>query len=236
MSNFKILSLNNFKSYVNNLNITRKIEQIHYHHTWRPRHSDYNGNNGIQLQESMRRYHVETLNWSDIGQHFTLLPDGKFVTGRDINKTPASIRDWNTGSIALEMLGDFNKNSDTLEGKQLTSALMFGALFIKKLNLKIENIIFHREHPESGVTCPGSGIDKEVFVKAMQNKLYNWEGIIMYNDYDEISEWARDAVKQLKKLGIMQGNDEGCFNPASPLTREENAVVIYNLLNFLGKI
>jgi hypothetical protein len=65
----------------------------------------------------MRNYHVNTNGWSDIGQYVTLLLDGTFVTGRDFGKDPASIKGFNTEAFACEMLGNFDKSHDVLQGK-----------------------------------------------------------------------------------------------------------------------
>ncbi len=31
-------------------------KELHVHHTWSPDHGDFNGKNGLQLQENMRKY------------------------------------------------------------------------------------------------------------------------------------------------------------------------------------
>lgn len=134
-------------------------KELHVHHTWRPEKKNYNGKNGIELQQGMRNYHVNNLGWSDIGQHVTLLPDGRFVTGRDFGKTPASIKGYNTGAFAVEMIGNFDKGHDVLEGAQKDSIVKLARYFDKKGKY----IRFHREN--STKTCPGSGIDKNEFIK-----------------------------------------------------------------------
>jgi len=114
LSKFEIIDINELLRRLDKY----KHKELHVHHTWAPSHKDFNGKNGIQLQEAMRKYHVETNGWSDIGQHVTLLPDGLFVTGRDFSKTPASIAGYNTGAFACEMLGNFDTGHDTFGGKQ----------------------------------------------------------------------------------------------------------------------
>ena len=51
---------------------TRRIDAVHFHHTWRPNHSQYRGYDTIV---SMWRYHTEVKGWSDIAQHLTIAPD-----------------------------------------------------------------------------------------------------------------------------------------------------------------
>jgi N-acetylmuramoyl-L-alanine amidase len=57
-----------------------------------------------------------------------------------------------------------------------------------------------------------------------------------YRDWGKVAVWAQTAVKTMHDLGIMVGDDEGNFRPKDPLTREEAAQLVYNLLKNLGKI
>ena len=156
---FEIITIEQLLSKLNNYNHV----EIHVHHTWKPDHTDFNGSNGLQLQQGMRNYHVNSLGWADIGQHVTLLPDGKFVTGRDFGQTPASIAGFNTGAFACEMLGNFDIGNDVLEGNQKDSILRLAKYFKDKGRY----VRFHREN--SGKTCPGTSIDKTVFMNEVEN-------------------------------------------------------------------
>lgn len=59
---------------------------------------------------------------------------------------------------------------------------------------------------------------------------YDREGYRMFGDFDKVSDWAKDAVEKLNKLGIMIGDTQGNFNPQQPITREEMAVIIDRLI------
>jgi len=168
MSNFKILTTDELINYIKNFKWTRKFSEFQIHHCWKPEHKDFNGNNGIQLQEAMRNYHVNNLGWSDVGQHLTLLPDGKFVTGRDFNKIPASISGRNSLCfLAIEMIGNFDIGHDKLEGEQLNSILKLVNWGINFYNLGTKGIVFHNEYASK--SCPGTSIDKKWFVDKVVN-------------------------------------------------------------------
>lgn len=137
-------------------------KELHVHHTWSPNHSYFNGSNHIQLQQNMKNYHVYSRGWSDIGQHVTLTPDGKFVTGRDFGRTPASIKGYNTGGFAVEMLGNFDKGHDKFDGVQKAAMLKLAAYFYGKNRY----IRFHRENAPK--TCPGTSISKSVFMNEVK--------------------------------------------------------------------
>lgn len=139
-------------------------KELHVHHTWRPDHETYfKKPDPLYWQAAMRRYHKENNGWSDIGQHVTLLPDGRFVTGRDFSRDPASIKGYNTKAFAVEMIGDFDIGKDVLEGKQRESIIELARWFDKRGRY----IRFHREN--SSKTCPGSGISKEEFMREVKN-------------------------------------------------------------------
>lgn len=57
---------------------------------------------------------------------------------------------------------------------------------------------------------------------------------INYNDKEEISSWAVDAVKTLKSYNVMKGNAENNFSPKAVATRAEVAVVFYNFYMIKG--
>ncbi len=50
-----------------------------------------------------------------------------------------------------------------------------------------------------------------------------------FNDEDDISEWAMDYVKEMVSLGIIEGNDAGCFLPKHSISKEEVIVSLLRL-------
>lgn len=55
---------------------------------------------------------------------------------------------------------------------------------------------------------------------------------IRFNDSENISDYATEAVKQLSGKGIVNGDDNQCFNPKSLLTRAEAAQLVYNCIKY----
>ena len=56
---------------------------------------------------------------------------------------------------------------------------------------------------------------------------------IDFTDAGSISSWAIESVKILNDLGIMQGNDDGTYNPKKVATRAEIATIFFNYLNYI---
>lgn len=65
-------------------------------------------------------------------------------------------------------------------------------------------------------------------------KITNVENKASYTDIDQVSEYAEDAVNRLSQTGIINGNDDGTFNPHAPVTRAQVAVMIYRAMNYTG--
>lgn len=138
--------------------------ELHVHHTWKPEHKNFNGKNHLALQQGMRNYHKNNLRWQDIGQHVTLMPDGKFVTGRPFHMIPASIKGYNSRGFAVEMLGNFDIGHDKLEGEQKKAILKLAKWF----DSRGRYIRFHREN--AAKTCPGTSIDKTQFMREVRGQ------------------------------------------------------------------
>lgn len=51
-------------------------------------------------------------------------------------------------------------------------------------------------------------------------------------DFPDVQEnhWARDAIECVVQAGLMRGDSDGTFNPSSPVTRAELAVVLQRSL------
>lgn len=55
------------------------------------------------------------------------------------------------------------------------------------------------------------------------------EGIV-FDDGDNVSDYAKESVEKLYKKGIMNGMDNNLFVPKANATRAQAAVIIYNLI------
>lgn len=152
---------------------TAKIISVHVHHTYKPDHSNFTGSNHVQLSNGMRKYHLSK-GWSDIAQHITIYPDGRIVTGRNINMPPASATGYNDSDsdhqhpFMFELLGNFDYGHDPFEGKQKETALKITRYFFDQG----AEIVFHRQcliHGKQPKSCPGTGIEYTQFVSEVKS-------------------------------------------------------------------
>ena len=56
-----------------------------------------------------------------------------------------------------------------------------------------------------------------------------------FNDADIISDYAAEAVTAMQKGGIINGDENGSFNPHMPATRAETAKITYGVLKLIGR-
>src|SRR6187549_1970938 len=156
---FVPLTLDEFRALVERFDFsTRRINEVHMHHTWRPNHKDFRGLSSIL---GMWKYHTETNGWSDIAQHVTIDPQGIIWTGRSWKQAPASSGGHNgtskLGPFMFEMVGDFDAGKEKLQGAQRAAVIGVITAIQKKNALKPNTLRFHRQLG-SPKTCPGSGL------------------------------------------------------------------------------
>ena len=54
-----------------------------------------------------------------------------------------------------------------------------------------------------------------------------------YNDLDKIPAWSKDAVVAMAKIALVNGQTDTMYNPDSEFTREELAVMLYNIIRWV---
>lgn len=93
-----------------------------------------------------------------------------------------------------------------------------------------------------GKFAPEDAITREQLAVMIRNylKLSNWKfemkvGAPQFNDHDTISDWAKDAVTELKDYGIFEGKPGYMFDPKAEVTRAEVATVIAKLIEMYFK-
>lgn len=89
---------------------------------------------------------------------------------------------------------------------------------------------------DNGVARPASREDVAVFFgRALAEKYDVWNTpTVVYQDQWNISDAAVPYVDLLSRLGIFSGDDQGKFNPKSPITRAEMAVIMNKTYDLLG--
>lgn len=58
---------------------------------------------------------------------------------------------------------------------------------------------------------------------------------LSYKDLDTLPAWSRDAIIAMAKIGLIEGQTEEMYNPASEFTREELAVMLEKIIIWVEK-
>ncbi len=160
---FTKMTVPEFENWISNLRIGRTILKIQQHHTYIPSYVHFTGTNHFERQLAMKNHHVNQNGWQDIGQHFTIFPDGTILTGRSIEKSPACITNQNANSVCIENFGNFDSNGDTMTNLQKDAIIAVTAVLCKKFNLPVNSntIIYHHWFRlDNGVRNNGAGNNK----------------------------------------------------------------------------
>ncbi len=220
MGKFKSFNKDTFKEYMDNLKISRKVIRVQLHHTYSPSYKNFTGTNHQALQNNMRNYHVKTNGWNDIGQHFTIFPDGIILTGRSLEKDPAGIYGANSGAICIECLGNFDKGGDTMTSEQKNSVVAVVKILVDRFGLDAtDDVIYHAWYGSDGralgdyyqrhsvKTCPGTNFFGGNTLTAYEKNLkplietYGKElNNMVLNPVDNIN----DIVWELENAGVLK--------------------------------
>jgi uncharacterized protein YraI len=159
---FELRNISEFKSWIKTKQVSRTVRFVQLHHTWIPSYAHFQNNDHFTLQKGMRNTHINNNGWSDIGQHFTIFPDGKICTGRSLENTPACIYMNNSEAVCIEVLGNFDTGGDVMTSAQKDSVVKATAYLCARFNLTTDenHVVYHHWFSFSGIRNDGAGSNK----------------------------------------------------------------------------
>lgn len=118
-----------------------------------------------QQMRNMQNYHMDSLGWADIGYNFLIGGDGQVYEGRGWNTLGAHATSWNSKSIGISFMGNYNNNVPTAAQIAAAKALLADA--VSRGQIKSNYILYG--HRQVGSTeCPGNNLYAEI------KKWSNW--------------------------------------------------------------
>ena len=97
----------------------------------------------------------------------------------------------------------------------------------------------------NGISISEFGVSRNILRQDMAVMIYNGlknyltndsaENGILFDDTEDISDYATEAISKLSGLGIINGKDNNRFEPKSTATRAEAAVIIARTLDLINK-
>ncbi|TNE57223.1 MAG: amidase [Bacteroidetes bacterium] len=160
---FTQLSPDEFEGWIKKQNVARTVLYVQQHHTWSPNYLHFKGENHFDMQRGMQNFHKNVNGWMDIGQHFSIFPDGQIVTGRNLEHSPACIFGFNANSICIENIGNFDADGHEMNKAQRDAIIAVTAALCKRFNIPVSSkrIVYHHWFDlRTGARTDGSGTTK----------------------------------------------------------------------------
>jgi len=168
-----LMTREEFRDWLFNARINRRVTLIQEHHTWLPSYKQFNGTNHFRMLQGMENFHKRKMGWSNIAQNITTFPDGKIAVSRPFNIAPEGTIGprANATGIAIENVGNFDKGHDVMTAQQKETIVYITAVLSIKFGLtpSIDTITYHHwwnlrtkervldKGPDYNVkTCPGT--------------------------------------------------------------------------------
>jgi hypothetical protein len=159
---FILFSVDEWTGWLAGLSVSRVIELVQVHHTWRPNHAGFTGANHFALLEGMEAAHLDR-GFAEIAQNLTLFPDGQVAVCRSFDRTPAGILGANAHGLCLENIGDFDAGRDDLEPPQREAIVTVVSLLVRKFGLAAttDTVVYHHWYDlTTGERTDGAGTTK----------------------------------------------------------------------------
>ena len=105
----------------------------------------------------------------------------------------------------------------------------------KKIKLLISNIIYDIQNYNFTILKYTENIDKTDEINEDKDSIIRQSFLIdvtmkAFNDFNDISDFAKMSVINLMSLNIIDGDENYCFRPKNTLTRAQTAKIIYQML------
>lgn len=124
--------------------------------------------------EAIHNFHLSK-GWSGIGYHYIARPyaggDGLYIMEkvRPVLWVPACVKGYNTQSVCVALAGNYSEQVPNEEF--LRRVAMFVAFLASLLEVRVENVLGHREFPGQATECPGKYIDMREFRQHVAQKI-----------------------------------------------------------------
>ena len=128
-------------------NLNQVLNTIVVHHSA----TDYSTPNQVQ------DLHMDGRSFADAAYHFLISSDGTIYEGREINIRGAHVQGYNTGSVGIVLLGNFNNEQPT--ESQLAS--LRSLVDYLRYAYEIRYLVGHKDYPNQspdGTECPGANL------------------------------------------------------------------------------
>jgi N-acetylmuramoyl-L-alanine amidase len=185
---------------------------------------------------AIRKYHIETMGWRDIGYHWGVENvNGKIIVqkGRDesVSGAHTSQANMNELGIGICIVGNFDVDKPTEETYRVTAELC--ADICKRHGIPVSNIHPHNKYANK--SCPGKNFDMNkligmvTFLLEEESRMANTAPVLK----DIKGHWAENDILFAASLGLVKGDPNGMFYPNNFITRAEATTLLVRLYKLL---
>ncbi|XP_075218355.1 peptidoglycan-recognition protein SB1-like [Lycorma delicatula] len=127
------------------------VPEVVIHHSYLPKVCNTT-QQCIAAMQNMQHFHQDIRHWDDIGYNFAIGGDGNIYEGRGWNAVGSHVRNYNSISLGIVLIGDYTKTDPSTEMQDKAQALIeFG----------VQNNYIQKDYPLYGhrqlgsTSCPG---------------------------------------------------------------------------------
>ncbi|XP_073813576.1 peptidoglycan-recognition protein SC2-like [Musca autumnalis] len=113
----------------------------------------------IQQMKNIQDYHQKTLGWADIGYNFLIGGDGNIYEGRGWNVLGAHATNWNSKSIGISFMGNYNNDKPT--AAQIAAAKNLLAAAVSRGQI-VSGYTLYGHRQVGSTECPGTNLWNEI--------------------------------------------------------------------------
>ena len=116
-------------------------------------HSAYPHTGPTEIQN----LHMDRRGFADAAYHFLIAADGTIYEGREVNVRGAHVQGFNTGSVGIVLLGNFNDEQPT----EFQIDSLFELVDYLRYTYEIRYLAGHKDYPDQspdGTECPGDNL------------------------------------------------------------------------------
>ncbi len=133
-----------------------RVRSITVHHDGMPPVSLRSRQDVMRRLEIIRRSHVNTRGWADIGYHFVVDPLGNVWEARPLIYQGAHVKDHNERNMGVMVLGNFDEQAPTR--RALVSLDTFLIAQMTRFGIPVAQIVTHQELAPTA--CPGRSLQR----------------------------------------------------------------------------
>jgi len=132
------------------------ISRITVHHDGMTAFTSTSQSEAAARLEMIRRSHVNSRGWADIGYHYIVDPAGRIWEGRPIDRQGAHVADNNPHNLGVMMLGNYDQQAPTNAAVRALDD--FVAAMMRKYRVPVSRVYTHQELRPTA--CPGQSLQR----------------------------------------------------------------------------